>query len=236
MIFHARHLLPCIALSALLLMGGCASATSPQDPLEPMNRKLYQANEVLDKYAVKPVVKAYTWALPQFVRTGVSNVFNNVSDLYSGINDLLQAKPRKAVDDFGRVAVNTTVGIVGLFDVASKWGLARGDEDFGQTLGYWGLGQGPYLFLPLFGPTTIRDGTGATVRIYTDPVNYIDDEGFRNGVKVLSVVDKRSQADDILNIVDKAALDRYRFIRSSYLQRRLYVVHDGEPPRTDDEE
>lgn len=236
MIFHACNLLPGIALSALLLMGGCASATSPQDPLEPMNRKLYQANEVLDKYAVKPVVKAYTWALPQFVRTGVSNVFNNVSDLYSGINDLLQAKPRKAVDDFGRVAVNTTVGIVGLFDVASKWGLVRGDEDFGQTLGYWGLGQGPYLFLPLFGPTTIRDGTGAVVRIYTDPVNYIDDEGVRNGVKVLSVVDQRSQADDILNIVDKAALDRYRFIRSSYLQRRLYVVHDGEPPRTDDEE
>jgi len=236
MIFHARHLLPGIALAALLLLGGCASATSPQDPLEPMNRKLYQANEVLDKYAVKPVVKAYTWALPQFVRTGVSNVFNNVSDLYSGINDLLQAKPRKAVDDFGRVAVNTTVGIVGLFDVASKWGLVRGDEDFGQTLGYWGLGQGPYLFLPLFGPTTIRDGTGAVVRIYTDPVNYIDDEGVRNGVKVLSVVDQRSQADDILNMVDKAALDRYRFIRSSYLQRRLYVVHDGEPPRTDDEE
>lgn len=236
MIFHTCNLLPGIALSALLLMGGCASATSPQDPLEPMNRKLYQANEVLDKYAVKPVVKAYTRALPPFVRTGVSNVFNNVSDLYSGINDLLQAKPRKAVDDFGRVAVNTTVGIVGLFDVASKWGLVRGDEDFGQTLGYWGLGQGPYLFLPIFGPTTIRDGTGAVVRIYTDPVNYIDDEGVRNGVKVLSVVDQRSQADDILNMVDTAALDRYRFIRSSYLQRRLYVVHDGEPPRTDDEE
>lgn len=233
------HLRPfshlCATLLSAGLLAGCASAPSV-DPLEPMNRKLYQVNEVLDKYAVKPVVDAYVWASPQFVRTGVSNVFNNVSDLFSGVNDLLQAKPRKAVDDFGRVAVNTTVGVVGLFDVASKWGLERGEEDFGQTLGYWGLGQGPYLFLPVLGPSSFRDGSGAAARLYLDPVNHIDDTGVRNGVKILNVVDQRSQADDSLNIVDNAALDRYRFIRNAYLQRRLYLVHDGQPPREDDGE
>lgn len=204
------------------------------DPLEPMNRKFYAVNEKLDEYLVKPVIKTYNTATPVLVRMSVSNFFNNISDFFSGVNDLLQAKFYKSSHDFGRVAINTTLGTLGLFDVASRVGLERGEEDFGQTLGYWGLGQGPYLFLPLLGPTTFRDGTGSIVRAYVEPIEEIHNPAFRNSVFALSVIDQRAQAEDALGFADTASLDRYRFIRNAYLQRRYYLTYDGQPPDTEE--
>lgn len=204
------------------------------DPLEPMNRKLYAVNEKLDQYFVKPAIKTYNIATPVLVRMSVSNFFNNIGDFFSGVNDLLQAKFYKSSHDFGRVTINTTLGTLGLFDVASRVGLERGEEDFGQTLGYWGLGQGPYLFLPLLGPTTFRDGTGSIVRAYVEPIEEIHNPAFRNSVFALSVIDQRAQAEDALGFADTASLDRYRFIRNAYLQRRYYLTYDGQPPDTEE--
>lgn len=204
------------------------------DPLEPMNRKLYAVNEKLDQYLVKPTVKTYNAATPVLVRMSISNFFNNINDFFSGVNDLLQAKFYKSSHDFGRVAINTTLGTLGLFDVASRLGLERGEEDFGQTLGYWGLGQGPYLFLPLLGPSTFRDGTGSLVRAYVEPIGEIHNPAFRNSVFALNVIDQRAQAEDALGFADTASLDRYRFIRNAYLQRRYYLTYDGQPPDTEE--
>lgn len=229
---YARRLL---ALGAVLLLAGCAN-TASMDPLEPMNRKFYAANEVLDKYAVKPVVNTYVKITPSLIRAAIANFFDNIGDIFSGLNGVLQGKPVKAGADFSRFVINSTLGMAGFVDIASKMGIQSGNEDLGQTLGYWGLGQGPYLFLPLLGPTTFRDGTGLGVQLYVDPLDYVfEDTGVRNGVTALRLVDARADADDVLNVVDRAALDRYRFIRSAYLQRRLYLVHDGHPPDDSEE-
>ncbi len=225
-----------LVMSALLLLAGCASTTSSVDPLEPMNRKFYAANEALDKYAVKPVVNTYIKITPALIRAAIANFFDNIGDIFSSINGLLQGKPVKAGADLSRFVINTTLGMAGFVDIASKMGIESGNEDLGQTLGYWGLGQGPYLFLPLLGPTTFRDGSGLGVQFYADPLDYvIEDPGVRNGVTALRIIDARADAEDVVNLVDRAALDRYRFIRSAYLQRRLYLVHDGRPPDDSEE-
>jgi phospholipid-binding lipoprotein MlaA len=145
------------------------------------------------------------------------------------VNALLQGKPDKAGNDFGRVMLNTFV-LGGIFDVASDLGIERGGEDFGQTFGVWGFPQGPYLFVPLFGPTTVRDGTGWLVRLYTGPVGFIPDVPARNTIYGVGAVDLRYQIGDVLDIVDTAALDKYTFIRNAYLQRRRYLVYDGQVP------
>ena len=224
-----------LSLSAALLLAGCATA-SPSDPLEPMNRKFYAVNEVLDKYAVKPVVNTYIKITPALIRAAVANFFDNIGDVLSTVNDVLQVKPAKAGADLSRVVINSTLGMAGFVDIASKMGIEAGNEDFGQTLGYWGLGQGPYVFLPLIGPTTFRDGTGLAAQIYADPLDYvIEDNGVRNGVTALRIIDARAGAEDAISLVNNAALDRYRYIRSAYLQRRLYLVHDGRPPDDSEE-
>ena len=168
------------ALAALL--AGCASAPSKVDPLEPMNRALYQVHDVLDTNIVKPVAEGYTTVVPKFVRTMVANVYNNIDDLFSAVNGLLQGKFDKAGNDLGRVLTNTLVGFGGLIDVASDAGIERGNEDFGQTFAVWGIPQGPYLFVPLFGPTTVRDGAGVIVRIAVGPAGYIPDVPLRNSL------------------------------------------------------
>jgi phospholipid-binding lipoprotein MlaA len=231
------------AVAAVALVAGCAtvppsspsssspssSAPSPDDPFEPANRAMFEFNEVADKYVVKPVIDAYTTVVPQFLRTGVSNVFNNIDDFFSGVNALLQGKPEKAGDTFGRVLLNTFV-LGGIFDVAADLGLERGDEDFGQTFGVWGFPQGPYLFVPFLGPTTVRDGTGLLVRVYLGPVGFLPDVAVRNSLYGLAAVDIRAQASDALGIIDTAAIDKYLFIRNAYLQRRKYLLYDGKPP------
>jgi phospholipid-binding lipoprotein MlaA len=219
-----------VSVAVAGLVAGCAATPSKVDPLEPMNRALYSVHDVVDTNVVKPIAQTYVDVIPELVRTGVSNVFNNIDDLFSAVNGLLQGKLDKAGDDLGRVLTNTVFGIGGLFDLASMIGIERGNEDFGQTFGVWGLPQGPYLFVPLFGPTTVRDGSGVLVRIAAGPVGFLPDVPVRNSLYGLGYVDLRAQALGAGELVDTAALDRYLFIRNAYLQRRRYLVYDGKPP------
>jgi phospholipid-binding lipoprotein MlaA len=223
------------ALGACLLLAGCAAAPSKDDPLEPFNRAMFEVHEAVDTAVMKPLIDVYVAAVPKLVRTGVSNFFNNIDDLFSGVNALMQGKPDKAGNDFGRVMVNTMFSL-GVFDIASDAGIERGGEDFGQTFGVWGFPQGPYLFVPLFGPTTFRDGSGVLVRIAVGPVGYIPDVAARNILYGIGAVDIRAQATDAIGMADTASLDKYRFIRNAYLQRRQYLVHDGNPPPEKEEE
>jgi phospholipid-binding lipoprotein MlaA len=231
----AASRLLCVAALATVL-AGCAATPSRVDPLEPMNRALFEVNDVAERVVIKPVVTVYQTVLPHFVRTGIANVFGNIDDLFSAVNGLLQGKLDKAGNDLGRVMVNSMFGLGGLIDVASDAGIERGNEDFGQTFGYWGLGQGPYLFIPFFGPTTVRDGTGFLVRIAAGPVGFIPDVPVRNSLYGVGYVDLQSQASEAKSVAETAALDRYRFIRNGYLQKRRYDVHDGNPPREKEED
>jgi len=217
-------------VAAVALVAGCAATPSKVDPLEPMNRALYGVHDVLDTNIVKPVAESYVSVVPQFMRTGFANVFNNIDDLFSAVNGLLQGKPDKAGNDLGRVMINTMFGLGGLIDVAADLDIERGNEDFGQTFAVWGFPQGPYLFIPLFGPTTVRDGTGVIVRIALGPVGYVPNVPVRNSIYGVGYVDLRSQALESGSLVDTAALDRYIFIRNAYLQRRRYLIYDGKPP------
>ena len=224
---------------AVVLVAGCATGptANPDDPLEPMNRTLYSVHDAVDTAVVRPVAQAYVDVVPQPIRQAVSNVFNNIQDLFSGVNGVLQGKLDKAGDDFGRVLLNTGFGLGGIFDLASMMGIERGNEDFGQTFGVWGIPQGPYLFIPLLGPSSARDGTGLIVRAYASPLSYIvTDVPVRNILYGVGFVDARAQALQGESFVDQAALDRYTFIRRAYLQRRAYLVRDGKPaPETEED-
>jgi phospholipid-binding lipoprotein MlaA len=213
------------------LLGGCATtATSREDPFEPMNRVSYRVHEVVDGKIVKPAVQAYVDYTPRLVRLAISNFFSNIDDVFSVINDFLQWKLDKAGNDMGRVITNTGFGILGLIDIASDAGIEKGGEDFGQTFGVWGIPQGPYLFIPVFGPTTVRDGTGWIIRGYANPVGYVPDVSTRNILWTLNLVDLRASALQAETLVSQAAIDPYTFIRRAYLQRREYLVYDGKPP------
>jgi phospholipid-binding lipoprotein MlaA len=182
------------------------------------------------------MAQAYVDYVPFVIRQPISNVFNNIDDLFSALNGLLQGKPDKAGHDLGRVMLNTMWGIGGLIDFASEAGIPRGEEDFGQTFGFWGIPQGPYLFVPLWGPTTVRDGTGWLVRLYLGPVGYLPDVPVRNTLYGIGAVDLEAQALEAQKLVDQAAIDKYSFIRRSYLQRRAYLTYDGKPPPEKDDE
>lgn len=227
-----------LGLLALALLGGCASTHNPRDPLEPVNRAMYKINDGLDKVVLKPVATVYKTVLPQFVRTGVTNFFNNLYDVLTALNNLLQGKVGDAVSDVGRIAVNTTVGLAGFIDVATEVGLEKHKEDFGQTLGRWGLNSGPYLQLPFFGPSSFRDGVGSVVDFKLDPIQLIwrNHIRTRNSVWGLYVINLRANLLDSTKILDEAALDPYEFQRDAYLQRRRNLVYDGNPPPEKDEE
>ena len=201
-----------------------------EDPFEPMNRVSYKVHQQIDGKIVKPLAQAYVDYTPQIVQRGIHNFFGNIDDLFSAINGMLQGKGEKAGNDLGRVITNTGFGLLGLIDVAGEAGIPKGNEDFGQTFGVWGIPQGPYLFIPLFGPTTVRDGSGWLIRGYASPVAHIDDIAARNVLWTLSLVDLRASALQAENLLNQAALDPYTFIRRSYLQRREYLVYDGKPP------
>lgn len=194
------------------------------DPWEGFNRKIYVFNDVLDRYILKPTAKGYQWLAPQFVEDGVHHMFSNVGEVGSIVNSLLQAKFKNTAIDSGRLLVNTTVGVLGFFDVATQWGLEEHDEDFGQTLGYWGVKSGPYLMLPFFGPRTVRDGFGSVADSYTSLVGYIEHVPTRNEVYAGNVVDQRVQ---LFKAEELITGDRYIFIRDAYLQRREFLVKDG---------
>lgn len=218
-----------LALSAGL--GGCATtANNPQDPFEGFNRGVYKFNDGLDKVVLKPVAKGYQAVLPSFVQTGVSNFFGNLSDVWTAANQFLQGKGEAGLNDVTRVLVNSTVGLLGVIDVGSKTGLTKHNEDFGQTLGYWGMPAGPYVMLPLFGPSTLRDTAGLPVDWYGDVWSYKDPTNVRNMGTALRIVDKRASLLDASNLLEGASLDPYEFLRDGYLQQRRSKVYDGDPP------
>jgi phospholipid-binding lipoprotein MlaA len=233
---HAPASLRRALVFSAAVLAGCAAAPSRVDPFEPANRAMYEFHDAVDTAVVKPMIQAYIDVVPELVRTGVSNFFNNIDDLISAINDGLQGKPDKFGDDLGRVLLNTAFGLGGIFDLASMVGIERGNEDFGQTFGVWGFPQGPYLFVPFFGPTTVRDGTGFLVRVAIGPAGYIPDVPVRNVIYGMGAVDARAQVQGAGQLVDTAALDRYLFIRNAYLQRRRYMVFDGKPPPEPEDE
>lgn len=219
-----------------MLLGGCASTGNPQDPLEPINRGIYHFNDGVDKTLLKPAAEIYRGVLPQFVRTGVSNFFSNINDVLIALNNLLQGKIQDAVSDAGRVVVNTTAGILGVIDVATEIGLEKHDEDFGQTLGRWGFGDGPYLVLPFFGPSNLRDALARLVDYRIDPITYVDPSRDRNQLWLARIINRRAELLDTSKILETAALDPYEFLRDAYLQRRRNLVYDGSPPPEKDDD
>lgn len=229
-----RSLLAALLVS-LTCLGGCATTANPRDPFEPVNRGIYHFNDGVDTVLLKPAAEVYRGVLPQFVRTGVSNFYANINDVIVALNNLLQAKFLNAASDVGRIVVNTTVGLLGVFDVATHIGLEKHDEDFGQTLGYWGIGPGPYLVLPLLGPSSIRDAIGRFVDFKTDPITYVDPTRDRNVLWGVRFLNRRSELLETSRILETAALDPYEFLRDAYLQRRRNLVYDGSPPPDKDE-
>jgi phospholipid-binding lipoprotein MlaA len=227
------------ALALAAALAGCATtgggAPSKADPFEPFNRVMYAIHEPIDTNIVRPIAQAWVDYVPQPIQSATRTFFGNIEDGFSALNGLLQGKWDKAGNDLGRLTVN--VWGFGVVDIASQAGIPKGDEDFGQTFGHWGIPQGPYLFVPLIGPTTVRDGTGLVIRAYASPIYYIvDDVPLRNVLWFLGAIDLRAQLLDASKVVDQAALDPYTFIRRSYLQRREYQVYDGNPPKKDDDE
>jgi len=220
-------------LAGLMLTTGCASTGSgdPRDPLEPVNRVAYTFNDGLDTVLIKPLAIIYEGAVPEFIRTGISNMFSNINDILVALNNLLQGKVTAAGLDVSRVMVNSSVGVLGFFDVASKIGLEKNDEDFGQTLGVWGIGDGPYLVLPFLGPRTLRDAVGTGIYLAVYPISRIDPSRDRNQVVGLRLISDRANLLGASKVLETATLDPYEFVRDAYLQRRRNLIYDGNPPR-----
>ncbi|CAN7411384.1 VacJ family lipoprotein [Pseudorhodoferax sp. LjRoot39] len=213
----------------LALLGGCATGPNadPRDPLEPFNRGVYSFNEGVDRAVLKPVAQVYNDTLPSPVRTGVRNFFNNLADAWTAVNALLQLRGQAAVESLFRFQVNTVFGLGGLIDIASDADIPRHREDFGKTLGRWGVPTGPYLVLPLLGPSTIRDTAALPVDTWGNPVSHLDDHGARYGLYGLRIIDTRAQLLRTSTVLDEAALDKYSFTRDIYLQLRGATDYDG---------
>jgi len=223
-----------------LLMSGCASIPAdqrvPEDPWQGYNRAMFKFNAGLDKAVLKPVAKGYRWVLPEFAEKGVSNFFSNIEDVPNTLNNLMQGKVKAAGNDTLRFLMNSTFGIAGLFDVASSTGLEKHNEDFGQTLGVWGAPAGPYLVLPLLGPSTARDSGGLLADLAMHPLTYVDNDEIRWGLRGLQIVDIRKK---VLNIEESTGLglyDDYTQMREIYLDRRKSLIADGLENGTEDED
>jgi phospholipid-binding lipoprotein MlaA len=231
-----RHLWLAVGVLALC---GCATQTSvrpdPRDPLERINRTTFAFNDAIDRAVAKPVARGYRRITPDPVERSVSNFFSNAAYPTVLVNNLLQGKLADALSDTGRLLLNTTVGFGGLFDPASDIGLARNDEDFGQTLGRWGVRPGSYLVVPVLGPYTVRDGFGSLVDEFTEPRQYLEDDSTRWGLWAGKQLDKRARLLDADAVLDRAG-DKYVLVRSAYLQRREYLVRDGDVPEETFEE
>ena len=223
------------AIAAAMLLTGCATTQNPQDPLEGYNRTVFRFNDAVDRTVLKPTATAYKNVTPGFVQTGVNNFFGNLSDAWSSVNNLLQGKGEAGMTDFTRFALNSTFGIAGLLDIASEAGLQKHNEDFGQTLGVWGVPSGPFLMLPILGPSTVRDTAALPADIGGDIWKYKEPANWRNIGAAVRVVDKRATLLDAGNLLEDAALDRYEFIRDGYMQRRQSQVYDGNVPRQADD-
>lgn len=232
-----------ILMFSVIVMTGCATTQQNErvakiDPFEPMNRAVFSFNEVADDYVIKPIAEAYKFVLPEFVRTGVTNFFSNINDVLIAANNLLQAKPLEAANDIGRFLINSTLGVLGLFDVATDIGLDKNREDFGQTLGVWGFSDGPYVVLPFFGPSNVRDTVGLAVDMETDFIintNKLNSDE-KIAVNALRVINRRADLLDAGQLLEDAAFDKYSFMRDGYLQRRRNQVYDGNPPPVKEED
>jgi phospholipid-binding lipoprotein MlaA len=221
---------------ALMLSGPVFAQQPVNDPFEGFNRAMFAVNEGLDTVAIKPIAQAYDFVTPLPVRAGVGDFFGNILDVRNVLNNTLQGKLSDAGIDLGRLLINSTIGIFGLFDVASELGLQRHDEDFGQTLAVWGWENSSFMFWPLVGPRTVRDTGGLIVDIYTDPTWYTLNKSVatRNSLVALRFVDVRASLLPSDKVVDEAALDKYAYVRDAYLQRRRNQIFDGSPPRLED--
>jgi len=222
-----------VLLSLVAGMVGCASIPagvepSPHDPWEPFNRSVFEFNEGLDTYLLKPVVAGYRFVLPEFVRDGIYNFFSNYSDIYTALQNLLQGKPDYAFSDLMRVVVNTTCGLGGLIDMATPGGLPKHKEDWGQTFGVWGIPSGPYVVLPFFGPSNVRDTFGTAADLESDYLfRLLPDVALRNSLTGLRVVNARNTYYEAGDLLDGAAIDKYSFVRDAYIQRRQYQINEG---------
>lgn len=201
---------------------GAAAEDHNSDPLENLNRKIFVFNDKLDTYLAKPISDAYLYVTPKVVQTGVRNFFSNLKDVNVVLNDLLQGKFQQGLEDTGRFTINSTIGLFGLFDVATEAGLAKNDEDFGQTLAVWGVPEGPYLVLPILGPTTTRDIPGSVFDTAANPVTYVG-----LPIQLISLLNARANAEGALRFIDDASLDPYVFTRESFLQYRRNLAYDG---------
>lgn len=222
-------------VAALLALQACASVPNkdPRDPMEPWNRSVFEFNDTVDRAVVKPVAKVYARVMPNWMRTGVNNFFTNLDDVWSMVNNALQLRGADTADSFGRVMVNTTMGLGGLLDVASEMGMERHSANFGLTLGRWGVGPGPFVVLPLLGSSTLRDTAALPVDIKGNLVNSVNDVPTRDALTILSAIDTRATYLKAGDVVDGAALDKYSFTRDAFLQRRRNQVYDGNPPDED---
>jgi len=219
-----------VAAMAASLCGGCAAGPNPADPWEKTNRSIYNFNEGLDRVALKPVADGYVKVVPKPIRTGIGNGFDNLVYFNVVFNDVLQNKWTQGVGDFGRFAVNSTIGIGGIFDVATQWSLPAHENDFGITMRKWGAGPGPYLVLPFFGPSTVTDSSGLAVKYLADPLTWL------NPPLVVTIplyttgaVDLRSRFDSIVRFRNESAIDPYVFTREAYLQYRQQKAQEGKP-------
>lgn len=234
---NSKLLAAALALATLGIASGCATTgTQPEDsdPLESANRTVYGFNDALDDYLLEPIADNYVKYVPQPMRTGVSNFFDNVTYLDVILNDFLQAKGIQGLSDTGRFVVNSTVGFGGIFDPATAWGMSRHDEDFGQTLAVWGTGEGFYLELPILGPSSLRDLPGVVMGFALNPLIYLP-----TVVTIptggISVVNGRATVLPATRIREEAAIDPYSFTRSTYRQKRLNAIYDGAPPEEEKE-
>lgn len=227
-----RRFLGLLLLTALVGLGGCATTGgTPGDPIEGYNRAMFGFNDTLDKALIKPVASGYKAVMPEFARTGVTNFFANLGDIWIGVNNILQGKVGAGVSDLGRFTINSTIGILGLFDVASSAGLEKHNEDFGQTLGRWGVGGGAYVVLPFFGPSNVRDGfSRLVIDWHGDPLWYVANIPTRNELIGVRVVDDRANLLDLSRLAEEAALDHYAYVRDAFVQRRRSLIYDGDPP------
>lgn len=219
------------AVVLCLLLSACATPmverSDPRDPYENLNRKVFVVNQVFDQLLLKPVARGYADYAPNFIQTTIGNFFGNLADVWTAVNNFLQGKPREGIQDTGRVAVNTVFGVAGLADVATKLGFPKHQEDFGQTLGVWGVKPGPYVMLPLFGPSTLRDAVAKPLDLYVDPVNLSTRADVEYSLRAARLVDDRARLLPTTDMIEKVALDPYQFVRDAHFQQREARVSDA---------
>lgn len=242
--FQRNIVLPCVLTAALAIAGGCtANSTAPDeeqaeevssvDPWEPMNRRIYRFNTTVDEHSLKPLAQGYEKVVPQLVRTGLRNFWTNLNGPLHIVNNFLQGQVRDGASESGRLLVNSTLGIGGLFDVATPMGFGRHEEDFGQTLAVWGVPDGPFVVVPFWGPQTLRDAAALPLDFLADPLFHYSNDKERYALFSLRLLDIRARFLPLEDLLEDS-YDKYVSIREAYLQNRRFEVHDGDPPQDDD--